>query len=581
MKKGGLRLLMAFLCALLVGILGFGSTDVSAAMPGSVDAPKNVTLEYNFDYWDTEPSSLLVRWKNPSSIKKLYSDGEVNVTLQIDWKFSSNDTWKYSESWDRLERKVEYSNWEYIESGWNFDEDASNASILTFESDEDDYWGNPETGYKNVIPKSYLIKLTTGDREITTIDYNKYGVDVRARYLVYQWNEDTGENDYLASDWSDTVSYGNFSKDYDNIDNLLVNPDFEEGLKGWKDPDKVWRTFAVTDVGQARHGRYLVWPSYASQKELSKARIYQDVSLDGYKADETVVFNCLLCNYDQAPHDMGKVTLTFLDKDGKAIETYTQDQRNPNWNSQSIICSIPKEAVTARVSLYAVLYVGSEIDAYYDYCSLVVKHEKIYPVTVTESKNKFKAKKGDKLQLKASNTKSDKASDFIWSSSYNTAATVDANGLVTLRTDAEDGVAIYAKDVSTGVTGVFWINTNAELNAKAEDVSTGTGDNGDTGKSADKPTVAKIKKLSKAKKAFTAKWAKVKGVDGYEIGYSTSKKMKDAVIVDVDSAKTVSKKITGLKGGKKYYVQIRTYAVVDGTKVYSDWSAVKSVKTKK
>ena len=43
MKKGGLRLLMAFFCALLVGILGFGSTDVSAAMPGSVDAPKNVT----------------------------------------------------------------------------------------------------------------------------------------------------------------------------------------------------------------------------------------------------------------------------------------------------------------------------------------------------------------------------------------------------------------------------------------------------------------------------------------------------------------------------------------------------------
>ena len=102
MKKGGLRLLMTFLCALLVGILGFGSTDVSAAMPGSVDAPKNVTLEFNFDYWDTEPSSLLVRWNNPSSIKKLYSDGEVNVTLQIDWKFSSNDTWKYNESWDRL-----------------------------------------------------------------------------------------------------------------------------------------------------------------------------------------------------------------------------------------------------------------------------------------------------------------------------------------------------------------------------------------------------------------------------------------------------------------------------------------------
>ena len=62
---------------------------------------------------------------------------------------------------------------------------------------------------------------------------------------------------------------------------------------------------------------------------------------------------------------------------------------------------------------------------------------------------------------------------------------------------------------------------------------------------------------------------------------STCNMLSDAVTVDVDSAKTVSKKITGLKGGKKYYVQIRTYTVVNGTKVYSDWSAVKSVKIKK
>jgi len=57
--------------------------------------------------------------------------------------------------------------------------------------------------------------------------------------------------------------------------------------------------------------------------------------------------------------------------------------------------------------------------------------------------------------------------------------------------------------------------------------------------------------------------------------------MKDAVVVDVAGAKATSKKITGLKGGKKYYVQIRTYKVVDGKKVYSDWSKAKAVKTKK
>jgi hypothetical protein len=327
--------------------------------------------------------------------------------------------------------------------------------------------------------------------------------------------------------------------------------------------------------------------------EKNSTRIYQDVSLENYKTDETVVFNCLICNYDQPPHDMGKVTLAFLGEDGKAIETYTQDQRNPNWNSQSIICSIPEGAKTARVSLYAYRYVGSDIDAYYDYCSLVVKPEKVYPVKVTEAKNTSKAKQGDKFQLKAYNTKSDKASDYTWSSSYNTAATVDANGLVTFHTDAQDGVAIYAKDNNSGVTGVYWFNTADVENAKAEEVNTGNGkENGESGNGSEngngsetvtveKPTAAKFKKLSKAKKAFTAKWAVVKGVDGYEIQYSLNKKMKDAVNVDINKAKTKSKKITDLKGGKKYYVQIRTYKIVDGVKVYSAWSKVKSVKTKK
>ena len=42
-----------------------------------------------------------------------------------------------------------------------------------------------------------------------------------------------------------------------------------------------------------------------------------------------------------------------------------------------------------------------------------------------------------------------------------------------------------------------------------------------------------------------------------------------------------SKKITNLKGGKKYYVRVRTYKTVNGTKYYSPWSKTKTVTTKK
>ena len=49
----------------------------------------------------------------------------------------------------------------------------------------------------------------------------------------------------------------------------------------------------------------------------------------------------------------------------------------------------------------------------------------------------------------------------------------------------------------------------------------------------------------------------------------------------VKKAKTTSKVISKLKGKKKYYVQVRTYKTVKGTKYYSNWSNVKAVTPKK
>ena len=56
--------------------------------------------------------------------------------------------------------------------------------------------------------------------------------------------------------------------------------------------------------------------------------------------------------------------------------------------------------------------------------------------------------------------------------------------------------------------------------------------------------------------------------------------MAGSKTVTVGKTRTVSTKIKKLKAKKKYYVQIRTYKTVNGTKYYSAWSAKKSVKTK-
>lgn len=96
-----------------------------------------------------------------------------------------------------------------------------------------------------------------------------------------------------------------------------------------------------------------------------------------------------------------------------------------------------------------------------------------------------------------------------------------------------------------------------------------------------KPKKTSIKKLSKGKKKFTVTWAKVSGIKGYQIQYSSDKKFKkNNKSVTVTKQKTTKATVKKLKSKKKYYVRVRTYKTVNGKKIYSSWSKVKSVKTK-
>ena len=96
-----------------------------------------------------------------------------------------------------------------------------------------------------------------------------------------------------------------------------------------------------------------------------------------------------------------------------------------------------------------------------------------------------------------------------------------------------------------------------------------------------KPKSTNTKKIKAAKKAISVIWKKVSGIKGYQIQVATDKKFKkNKKTVNIKKQKTTKTTIKKLKAKKKYYVRIRTYKIVNGKKVYSSWSKVKSVKTK-
>lgn len=101
-------------------------------------------------------------------------------------------------------------------------------------------------------------------------------------------------------------------------------------------------------------------------------------------------------------------------------------------------------------------------------------------------------------------------------------------------------------------------------------------------KSSPNPPATKITSLKARSKGLTVKWSKKsKKTSGYQVQYSTSSKFKKAKIVTIKGKNKKSKVIKKLKGGKKYYVRVRTYRSFNATKYYSKWSKAKSKKTKK
>lgn len=93
---------------------------------------------------------------------------------------------------------------------------------------------------------------------------------------------------------------------------------------------------------------------------------------------------------------------------------------------------------------------------------------------------------------------------------------------------------------------------------------------------------ARIKKAVRTRnnKKIIISIKKIKGITGYHIKYSTSKKFAGKQTKTISVRKN-AKIIKRLKSNKKYYVKVRAYKKVEGINIYGKWSKIKVVKVKK
>lgn len=99
------------------------------------------------------------------------------------------------------------------------------------------------------------------------------------------------------------------------------------------------------------------------------------------------------------------------------------------------------------------------------------------------------------------------------------------------------------------------------------------------------PRGTKIRKLKKGRKAVKVIWKRQSKkmpssrITGYQVQIARDSKFtKNKKSFKIKGFKPISKKISGLKKGRKYYIRIRTYLKKKGKTYASKWSPVKKVK---
>ena len=164
-------------------------------------------------------------------------------------------------------------------------------------------------------------------------------------------------------------------------------------------------------------------------------------------------------------------------------------------------------------------------------------------------------------------------SAVTFSTSDSSVAEVDKEGTVTIKGAGTAVITLAQAGSSVYIGGTAKVKVIVEESAVTPAADNAT--NVTIGK------VAKLKVKATGKKKLKLTWAASAGSrDGVQIRYSVKKNMKKAKTAKVKKANAKAKAIKKLKSGKKYFVQVRAYKVVNGKTYWSGWSKKKAVKVK-
>lgn len=142
--------------------------------------------------------------------------------------------------------------------------------------------------------------------------------------------------------------------------------------------------------------------------------------------------------------------------------------------------------------------------------------------------------------------------------------------------DAEFGEDYTDNVISTGQSYTYRVTATAQVKDANKNLKSWSNAVTVTTKAVGTKPALTLKSTKKG--VATVSWKAVEGADGYDVYCGSSKTSQKGTVVKGTTKLTADK--TKLTSGKTYYFRARAYKMVGSTKVYTGYSAVKSIKVK-
>lgn len=261
--------LFAMFTAAAVAFVGILYT-ASYAKDFTLEPPAKIVLTNDSDYnqpdnyrfrlrYGFEKGDNLLSIINMSENDRLREFGFelCEAQIQIDWSLDSDNDWKYSPLWDKMQGESGNFIWEYYKTEAELNKKKEDSrQILYLYNDSLPQWYDSVYGMSRWFSGLTYVKTNNVGKNVHYLDLAQHNIYTRSRFIVRFFSSD-GSEKFITSDWSDVVGIGK---------GIEINPDDNSGGEKIYDaygPLKVALNFetvsqwAVDDVNTANDNRII------------------------------------------------------------------------------------------------------------------------------------------------------------------------------------------------------------------------------------------------------------------------------------------------------------------------------------